>query len=100
MDDLPGLFGSEVESGNWQTGLSEDGTMQFIWSDQPDVFTIRCGSKIDPDDWSIRDEDVQLRFWREESLRDVAEAAGLSAPMVQADGAILVMRSARAAGSH
>jgi hypothetical protein len=64
LDDLPGLFMPEVESGNWQTGISEDGSLQFIWSDTPDVFTVRSGEEVDPEQWSFRPDDIPLRLWR------------------------------------
>ena len=98
LDDLPGLFVPEVESGNWETGISEDGSLQLIWSDREDVFTVRSGEAVDPDQWSLRDDDVPLRLWRLDSLERVAAAAGLSAVRVDPDGAVLVMRSGGSAG--
>lgn len=98
LDDLPGLFMPEVESGNWQTGISEDASLQFIWSDTPDVFTVRSAEDVDPDQWSLRPGDIPLRLWRSESLEAVAIEAGLSVPEPDPDGAMLVMRSVRAPG--
>lgn len=98
FDDLPGLFVPEVESGNWETGISEDGSLQLLWSDREDVFTVRSGEAVDPDRWSLRDDDVPLRLWRLDSLERVASAAGLSAVEPDPDGAVLVMRSGGSAG--
>lgn len=97
LDDLPGLFLPEVESGNWETGISEDGDLQLLWSDRDDVFTVRSGDGVDPDQWSMRPDDVPLRLWRPQSLDAVAVGAGLSAPETDEVGAVLVMRSGRAA---
>ncbi len=99
LDDLPGLFLPEVESGNWETGISEDGGLQLLWSDRDDVFTVRSGDDVDPNQWSLRPDDVPLRLWRAQSLAAVAMGAGLSAPETDEVGAVLVMRSGRAAGA-
>ncbi|MEE2718159.1 MAG: methyltransferase domain-containing protein [Planctomycetota bacterium] len=93
LDDLPGLFVPEVESGNWQTGLSEDGSLQFIWSDRDDVFTVRSGGDVDPEGWTLGDADVPLRLWRRPALERVAAEAGLSVVEVEPAAAVLVMRS-------
>jgi len=98
LDDLPGLFVPEVESGNWATGISEDGSLQLIWSEREDVFTVRSGEAVDPDHWSLHADDVLLRLWRRAALERVAEAAGLSAVEVDQEGAVLVMRSGGSAG--
>ena len=98
LDDLPGLFLPEVESGNWETGISEDGDLQLLWSDRDDVFTVRSGDEVDPDQWSLLPGDVPLRLWRPETLHEVAARAGLSAPETDVAGAMLVMRSGRAPG--
>lgn len=92
IDDLPAEFIPEVEAGHWQTGLSPDGNMQMIWSDEDEVFTIRTGDAVDPDNWSLEPGDVRLRLWTDRSLMQVAEAAGLSAPTREDAGAVLVMR--------
>jgi len=93
LDDLSGLFVPEVESGNWQTGLSEDGSLQFIWSERQDVFTVRSGEDVDPERWTIDSTDVPLRLWRQSALERVAAEAGLSVVTVEPGAAVLVMRS-------
>ena len=100
LDDIPGEFLPEVESGNWSDGLSEDGSLQMIWSSDEAIFTIRSGDAVDADDWSFRNDDVLLRLWTESTLAQVADAAGLSGPeRVESGpgaGAVLIMRSVQA----
>ena len=76
LDDIPGEFLPEVESGNWSDGLSEDGSLQMIWSPDEAIFTIRTGDDVDADDWSFRTDDVLLRLWTDSTLAQVADAAG------------------------
>jgi SAM-dependent methyltransferase len=52
IDDLPGEFWPELTSGNWQAGISPNGTMQLIWAEDDAVFTIRTGSRIRHRDWT------------------------------------------------
>ena len=100
LDDIPGEFLPEVESGNWSDGVSEDGLLQMVWSPDEAVFTIRSGEAVDESVWSFRDDDVLLRLWTDSTLAQVAQAAGLSGPhRVESGsgaGAVLVMRSAQA----
>jgi SAM-dependent methyltransferase len=100
LDDIPGEFLPEVESGNWADGISDDGSLQMIWSQDEAVFTIRSGEAVDETVWSFRDDDVLLRLWTDSTLAQVAEGAGLSGPhRVESGpgtGAVLVMRSVQA----
>ncbi len=97
IDDMPGEFLPEVQSGNWADGVSEDGMMQMLWAAEDDIFTIRSGPAVDESNWSFTSDDVQLRLWTDESLGAVASAAGLSGPVRPETGpgvgTVLIMRS-------
>ena len=100
IDDIPSEFQPEVQSGNWATGFSPGADMQMIWAEDDSVFTIRSGDAMDEEAWFLREDDVHLRLWNDQSLAQVASAAGLSGPCKPGsgpgEGAVLVMRSVQA----
>ncbi|MHC4991376.1 MAG: class I SAM-dependent methyltransferase [Planctomycetota bacterium] len=92
MDDVPHLFWPELAEGHWQSGVSEDGTMQMIWTPGDAVFVLRTGRDVDPDDWRIRASDRRLRLWSWGALRLTGRLAGLSAMERRERGGLLIMR--------
>ena len=76
IDDFSIEAEHEIESGNWQDGVSEDGSMQFSWIDPGSVFCIRHGSDVDPDR-PPHEGDQPMRAWTTGELRSVAKAVGL-----------------------
>jgi SAM-dependent methyltransferase len=93
MDDIPGDLWPEVAGGQWANGINEDGTLQLVWARNDAVFTIREGEAVDGDSWELKEEDRRVRLWTMGALRLAAQLAGLSAPEVRAEGAVLVMRA-------
>lgn len=91
LDDFPRDLRAEVESGNWQTGISEDGSWQMVWEDP--LLVLRRGDAIDPDMECIGPDDRPMRLWRLEELAEAASDAGLSAPAYQGGAPVMVMRA-------
>ncbi len=91
LDDFPRELWAEVESGNWQTGISEDESWQMVWEDP--LLVLRRGDAIDPDMDRIGPDDRPMRLWRLEELAEAASEAGLSAPAYQGGAPVLVMRA-------
>ena len=96
IDDLPGEYWSELSSGNWQSGVSEDGRSQLVWSPDDAVFAIRSGTEVDADCWQFKASDTRLRLWTDGALRLACELSGLSRPEGQVGRNLLVMRSEQA----
>lgn len=97
IDNCCSAMWAEVASGNWQTGISEDGAMQMLWADGDNVVALRRGPDIRPDDWDIDDRagDRLLRVWSRGELSLLAAAAGFTGPVEDSpDGALLLFRSA------
>lgn len=82
IDDLPGEFWPELTEGNWQSGISEDGSMQLIWDARDSVFTLRIGDCVDMESWVFKDDDQLLRLWTSSALSLACKLAGLSEPTV------------------
>src|SRR5262245_58288156 len=92
IDDFPYQFWPELTEGNWLSGMSADGTMQLVWKPGDAVFTLRSGRGINASNWTISSKDGLYRLWCEGSLRLLASAAGLSAPVHQPRAGLIVMR--------
>jgi len=95
MDDCPADFWPEVTAGNWQNGVSEDGTMQLVWAESDAVFVLRVGEAVDPSRWDVHEGDRRLRLWTDGALRLAARVGGLSAPERLPEAHLLVMRRER-----
>lgn len=93
IDNLPHEYWSELSSGNWQSGMSEDGRSQLVWSPDDAVFAIRWGPAVDPDCWQFKASDTKLRLWTGGALRLACELSGLSRPEGQVERNLLVIRS-------
>lgn len=94
MDDSAGELWPLLAEGDWQTGVSEDGTAQMVWSEDDAVFTLRTDGAVDLGEWQIIGSDRPLRLWTMGALRLLARCTGLSAPQRVADSGLLVMRAA------
>ena len=93
IDDLPNDLWGELTQGRWMEGVNEEGTMQLVWAKDDACFAIREGEDVQQDEWGLTEQDRPLRLWTMGSLRLIAQCAGLSAPEVQVEGAVLVIRS-------
>ncbi len=93
IDDLPHDFWPQLTEGNWQSGVSEDGSMQMIWEEGDSVFALRTGGEVHADDWTISQRDRRFRLWSMGLLTLAAKLAGLSDPMRVAEAGLLVMTS-------
>jgi SAM-dependent methyltransferase len=92
MDDLPGLHWPELTSGNWQSGVSEDGSMQLVWAGDDALLELRRGADVDEGDWTLGAPERRLRLWTRGALRLAGRLSGLSAIERQAGSALLIMR--------
>jgi len=93
LDDIPGDLWPEVAQGRWANGVNEEQSLQLVWAANDTVFAIREGDDVDPDSWELGEDDQSLRLWTMGSLRLAAQLAGLSAPEVPVEGAVLIMRA-------
>lgn len=86
----------DVSEGLWQTGVSEDGQWQLIWTpgSGDDTIVVRRGRAVRPRSWDIRPDDTVLRLWSMGELALLAEASGWSAPAEVPGGALLLFRNA------
>ena len=91
MDDCPHEYWPELTEGNWQSGLAEDGAAQLVWAPGDSVFSLRCGTAVDPDCWEPRDGDRRLRLWSVGALDLLAALAGLSASSRPVGEGLLIM---------
>ena len=90
-DDCPQEFWPELTGGNWQSGLSPDGTMQMVWEPDDAVFALRHGADIDVNCERPRSTDTRLRLWSAGALRLAGRVAGLSTPRHLPEAGLLVM---------
>ncbi len=90
-DDCPAEFWPQLTGGNWQSGLSPDGTMQMVWEPDDAVFALRYGAQIDLDCDRPRPTDTRLRLWSAGALRLAGRVAGLSTPRHLPEAGLLVM---------
>lgn len=91
IDDMAGCFWPELTEGNWQSGLSEDSSMQLVWHPRDTLFTIRLGDQVDPDAWELKPSDRVFRLWTAALLAMVAKQAGLSEPQTADEFVLAVM---------
>ncbi len=80
IDDLCGDLWRDVAEGAWQSGVSEDGTMQLVWATGDNTIALRTGEELDPDSWAVREGDRRLHLYSTSELRLLAVAAGWQAP--------------------
>lgn len=90
LDDLPALW-REVAEGNWQSGLSEDGDSQLVWEPARPVFALRSGAQVDPDNWTIGEDERRFRLWTIGELALLARLARLSPPERDPAGGLLLL---------
>lgn len=83
IDNFPGELWSLIESGDWQTGLSEDGSCQMILDAQRGLIALRCGDEIDEACEHFKDSDTLHRLWRTDELAALAQRAGFQPPRVE-----------------
>lgn len=93
IDNLPHEYWPELTEGNWQTGMSEDGLSQLVWSPDDAVFAIRSGADVDSECWTLKTSDTRLRLWTSGALRLACELSGLSISEGQVERRVMVMRS-------
>lgn len=91
LDDIAGDFWPELVEGNWQAGISEDGSAQMLWDARDSVFALRHGQAVDEQCWSFTPDDQRFRLWTAGALALACTAAGLSEPVVHPR--LLVMSS-------
>lgn len=82
----------DVAAGNWQAGVSEDGTAQLVWGEGDAIIAWRTGADVDEERWELHDRDRPVRLWDLGSLQLLAHAAGFSDPEVRADDHLIILR--------
>lgn len=93
-DNFPAPVWAEVARGNWQEGVSQDGSMQMLWAPGDNVIALRRGDEVRRRDRTIRSDDRLLRLWSLGELALLAEASGFTGPEEdRPGGALLIMRA-------
>ena len=92
IDDFPVSGWREVAAGNWRDGIDDSGSMQMVWGHGEPIFTLRRGSAVNPENWSIGGEERKFRLWSMGELRLMGSLVGLGAPLHQEEGAVVVMK--------
>lgn len=90
IDDILTETWRDVASGDWQTGLSEDGSMQLLWADGDNVVALRDGENVNTDDWTIRPSDTPMRLWSRGELTLLARASGFDGPRTSPGGTLIL----------
>lgn len=80
IDDFPFDSWREVADGNWQEGVSEDGTQQIVFRDGDSVFALREGTAVNADNWRIAPGDNLVRLWSLGDLELLSIVSGLLPP--------------------
>lgn len=93
IDDFPFDCWREIADGNWQEGVSADGSQQIVFQPGDAVIAMRQEKQVDPKDWIIRPGERLLRLWSMGDLELLAMTAGLSPPQrLEAAGLIVFTR--------
>ena len=80
IDNFPDELWALVESGDWQTGLNEDGSCQMILDVPQRLIALRYDEEVDESCEVFRDGDRLHRLWTVEELALFSRAAGLEVP--------------------
>jgi len=84
IDNFPGELWALVESGDWQTGLSEDGSCQMILDAGGGLVALRYDDEIDEECEEFKETDRLHRLWTMDELAALASDAGFRPPRVDA----------------
>ncbi len=82
----------EVAEGAWQNGVSEDGSQQLVWADGDNVFSLREGERVNPDDWTLHADEPRHRLWSMGELTLLARASGWKPPAASPGNTLLLFR--------
>lgn len=85
IDNFPGELWPLVESGDWQTGLSEDGSCQMILDAGKGLVALRYDDEIDEECEAFKPTDRLHRLWTMDELGALAGEAGFALPRVDAE---------------
>lgn len=85
IDNFPAELWALVHAGDWQTGVSEDGSCQMILDAERGLIALRYDAEIDEQCESFKADDHLHRLWTMEQLARLAQAAGLQPPRVDAE---------------
>ena len=91
IDDFPVTLWKEVAEGHWCDGIDEEGGMQMIWSPGNPIFTLRRDDQVDPENWSIGDDERTYRLWSTSELSFFANQSGLTRPSRDETGGVMIM---------
>lgn len=94
LDDFGPLW-REVACGNWQEGISPDGSMQLLWAPGDSAVAIRRGAKVRKSNWRIGAGDQRLRLWSLGELELLGAATGFE--LVPGTSGLTVLRRTRPA---
>jgi len=90
IDNIVGETWRDIASGNWQEGVSEDGSMQLLWAEGENVVALREGDAVDEASWEITDRDTRMRLWALGGLTLLALAGGLGRPRIVGEGSLIL----------
>ncbi|MEM1166994.1 MAG: class I SAM-dependent methyltransferase [Planctomycetota bacterium] len=94
IDDFPLAGWAELIEGNWQSGVSDDGEMQLVWSAHENLFAVRTGEAIDPECWELMPDDAVMRLWTLGELELLGMLTGFSPPEAPDGSSLVLMRAA------
>ena len=85
------LAAGEAEADDDDESPDSGTAAQLIWAPDDAVFTLRTGDDVDTDSWTIGPHDTRYRLWTMGTLTLAARLAGLSAPVHDPDGGLIVL---------
>lgn len=77
IDNFCRAMWAEVADGYYATGVAPDGSSQMIFLPGENVFALRRGDEVRPDDWEVTADDRCYRLWSQSELQLAATAGGL-----------------------
>lgn len=85
IDNFPGELWPLVESGDWQTGLSDDGSCQMILDAEQGLVALRYDDEIDEECEEFKSTDRLHRLWTTNELGALGDEAGFAPLRIDAE---------------
>ena len=84
IDNFPDELSALIDSGDWQTGLNEDGSCQMILDAAKRLIALRFDDEVDEECEAFKAEDRLHRLWTMAELRALAASTGFKSPRLDA----------------
>ncbi|MFW5829022.1 MAG: class I SAM-dependent methyltransferase [Planctomycetota bacterium] len=99
IDNCCTFLWDQVRDGCFADGLSEDGSQQLFFLPGENRFVWRHDQAVDPDCWTVREDDRIYRLWSLGEVALAAAGAGLTVTCAKPDEALIVCRRPDAAAA-